>query len=69
MDYRLQQENKYSKEKVVDGSQSIQLIDSNLPLDTILPDGRTVKKVREENDKQSSLRNRSYQGWKEIIIN
>jgi len=51
MDYRLQQENKSSKEKVVDGSQSIQLIDSNLPLDTILPDGRTVKKVREENDK------------------
>ena len=50
MDYRLQQENKSSKEKVVDGSQSIQLIDSNLPLDTKLPDGRTVKKVREEND-------------------
>lgn len=51
MDYRLQQENKSSKEKVVDGSQNIQLIDSNLPLDTKLPDGRTVKEVREENDR------------------
>jgi hypothetical protein len=51
MDYRLQQENKASKEQVVDGSQNIQLIDSNLPLDTKLPDGRNVKKVREENDR------------------
>lgn len=51
MDYRLQQENKSSKEKVVDGSQNIQLIDSNLPLDYVLPDGRTVLEVRETNDK------------------